>query len=135
MSLAVAASPDQHTLNAEYIDSIISFNVKVRLAALGLSQTMLGEALGIKRASMSQKMTGRSSWSATDLVNTAVFLHTSVESLLDDSLKQQLSKQQPTSSKKSTAVAGMQPQYFVEPTESAPCGIRTHNPRLKRTLL
>ncbi|WP_295909704.1 helix-turn-helix transcriptional regulator, partial [uncultured Bifidobacterium sp.] len=121
---AVANRPD----TTEYINSVISFNVKVRLAALRESQTALGDYLGIKRASMSQKMTGRSSWYASDLVKTARFLQTNIESLTDDALMKQMAHPDT----KSTSV-GSGPRCFVEPC--APRGTRTHNPRLKRTLL
>lgn len=73
-----------------YIESVIAFNVKMRLTARNLSQTALGEYLGVKRATMSQKMTGKVTWSAVDLVRSAIFLDTDVETLLDDSLMKQL---------------------------------------------
>ena len=95
-------------ISEAYVESVISFNVKVRLTAQHLSQTALGQYLGIKRATMSQKMTGRVSWSATDLVKAARFLGTDVETLLDDSLMKQIKN----SGEKSTSV-GSGPRYLV----------------------
>ena len=117
-------------ISEAYVESVISFNVKVRLTAQHLSQTALGQYLGIKRATMSQKMTGRVSWSATDLVKAARFLGTDVETLLDDSLMKQVEN---SGKRRPLAAAG--PRYIALPQESAPRGTRTHNPRLKRTLL
>ena len=130
---AVMEAP-QVTVNPQYVDKVIAFNVKIRLASNDQSQTALGEALGIKRASMSQKMTGRSSWSASDLVNAANFLKTDAASLLDDTILQQLSSGRESGNL--LGIADTRPRFFVSPSElCAPPGIRTLNPRLKRTLL
>lgn len=68
------------------LEEAIAFNVRVRLAAKGRSQSDLAGALGIKRAAMSQKMRGRTGWSAADVVNAADFLDTDPNSLLETTM-------------------------------------------------
>nr|WP_226847530.1 helix-turn-helix transcriptional regulator [Bifidobacterium lemurum] len=72
------------------LESTIVFNVRLLLAARGYSQSSLAEAMGIGRSAMSQKMSGRTSWSVVDLVNASRFLEASTEQLLDDALMYQM---------------------------------------------
>ncbi|WP_152571214.1 helix-turn-helix domain-containing protein [Bifidobacterium tsurumiense] len=80
----------QSDLDAEYMERVVSWNVKMLLTAYGKSQTALAEALGIQRAAMSKKIKGVNSWSLSDLVKTARFLDTKTETLMDDSLMRRM---------------------------------------------
>lgn len=74
---------------ATYLESVVSWNVKMLLNAQGLSQSALGAAMGISRSAMSKKLSGIAAWSLSDLVYAADFLHTSPEELMDGTLMQQ----------------------------------------------
>ncbi|KFI93510.1 plasmid maintenance system antidote protein [Bifidobacterium saguini DSM 23967] len=74
----------------EHLSETIAFNIRVMLAARGENQTSLAEALGIKRAAMSMKMSGKIGWSVVDLVNASRFLDLSVDALIDDSYMRQM---------------------------------------------
>lgn len=80
------------TQNDRDINEAISFNVKTLLGLYGYSQTELAQALGIKRAAMSLKLTGRTNWSAADLAKTATFLDTTADALLSGNLMGRLSE-------------------------------------------
>ena len=71
-------------LDANQVEKAISFNVKIRLAAKGLNQTDLAKYLGVKRSTISVKLAGKSAWSVSDLVNTANFLDTTPDELMND---------------------------------------------------
>ncbi len=68
----------------------VAWNTKVMLAAQSKSQAELARVLGISRATMTNKLKGRISWSLLDAVKTAHFLGTSVDRLLDDSLMRRM---------------------------------------------
>ncbi len=128
---AVMSAPVETGLDdVSYTEKVISWNVKMMLTAYGLSQTSLAEALGIQRAAMSKKLKGVVSWSVADLVRASHFLNTSPESLMDDSLMRRMGVAEETGDDMEKSAGGGGP--FLE---STPRGIRTHNPRLKRTLL
>ncbi|MBS5400350.1 XRE family transcriptional regulator [Bifidobacterium pullorum subsp. gallinarum] len=82
-NVKVEADPD-------YVERVISFNVKILLTAKRLTQTDLAKALGVTRSAASYKLSGKSVWSVPDLVRTANFLGTSSEALLDDSLMRRM---------------------------------------------
>lgn len=111
------------TIDPTYVDSVISFNVRILLAARKESQVALGEALGIKRAAVSQKMTGKSAWSASDLVITAQFLGVDVKVLLDNSLMKRMASLR----NENTAVADVRPRYFVLPVPPVGLEPTTHD--------
>ena len=75
--------------SAAYAERVVAWNVKMLLTARGESQAALARALGIQRSNMTSKMKGRVAWSLADVVKTAIFLDTTPESLLDDSLMKQ----------------------------------------------
>lgn len=87
MTTALMARPINEKVT--YLESVVSWNVKMLLNAQGLSQTALGAAMGISRSAMSKKLSGSAAWSLSDLVHAADFLHTSPEELLDGRLMQQ----------------------------------------------
>ncbi|MEE8761996.1 helix-turn-helix transcriptional regulator [Bifidobacterium subtile] len=109
-------------LDATRVEETISFNVKIRLAALGLNQSALADYLGIKRSTISVKLNGKSVWTVPDLVNTANYLETTPEALMDDSMMSQM-----PSRNKNAAVADMRPRHSA----SAPAGIRTPDTLIK----
>lgn len=74
----------------DHIVKVISFNVKMLLAAQGLNQSDLSRALNLTRSAMSYKLTGKTTWSVPDLINTANFLGTTATALMDDSLMRQM---------------------------------------------
>lgn len=80
---AVLASEDR---DVEYAEAVVSWNIRMLLTAHGLSQTALGDALGINRSSMSKKLSGGTAWSLADIVKASRFLHSSPNELMDDSL-------------------------------------------------
>ena len=116
--------------DAKYVEQVISFNVRMLLTALNRTQADLAKALGVTRSAMSIKLAGKSTWSVPDVVNTANYLGTSMESLIDDSLMRRMGVAQDTDAdmEKSAVSDGLS-------DDGTPRGIRTHNPRLKRTLL
>ncbi|MFC5370903.1 helix-turn-helix domain-containing protein [Arcanobacterium bovis] len=71
-------------LRAMTVDEIIGERVGLWLRRRGHTQVSLAGALGLTKASISGKVTGRVSWSATDLVKTAAFLDLPIEALLPD---------------------------------------------------
>lgn len=75
--------PDQ---DADYMERVVSWNIRMLLDAQHLSQTSLGEALGVQRAAISKKISGSAAWSLADLVKAAKHLHTTPEALMDDNL-------------------------------------------------
>ena len=76
--------------DAKYVEQVISFNVRMLLTALNHTQADLAKALGVTRSAMSIKLAGKSTWSVPDVVNTANYLGTSMESLIDDSLMRRM---------------------------------------------
>ena len=75
---------------AAYMSRVVVWNVKMILTAHDLSQTSLANALGIKRAAMSKKLKGDIAWSLEDLVRAALFLGTTPQKLMDDSLMREM---------------------------------------------
>lgn len=65
------------------IDTVIGTNVKIFLMARGKSQTALGKKLGLQRSTMSNKIHGRTAWTAADVFETANFLNVPVQRLYD----------------------------------------------------
>ena len=116
-------------VDPDYVERVISFNVKVLLAAKGHTQADLAGALGLTRSAASYKLSGKSVWSVPDVVRTANFLETTPEVLMDDSLMQRMgvSDDAEADMEKSAGNGGLS-------GESTPRGIRTHNPRLKRII-
>ena len=81
--------------------------------------------MGIKPSALSQKMTGRITWSVADLVNAARFLGVKPEDLMDDALIEQIDR------KYGEAPADTRPRLLV----GAPSGIRTLDTLIKSQLL
>ena len=117
-------------VDPDYVERVISFNVKVLLAAKGHTQADLAGALGLTRSAASYKLSGKSVWSVPDVVRTANFLETTPEALMDDSLMRRMgvAEEMGDDMEKSAVSGGLS-------DDGTPRGIRTHNPRLKRTLL
>lgn len=69
-----------------YEQRVVSWNVAALLADRKLSKASLATALGITRQSLYAKMKCSTVWTVPDLAETAEFLGTSVQSLLDDNL-------------------------------------------------
>ena len=67
---------------AKRVERTICLNIRILLASQQLDQRGLAEALGMTDASISRKMNGITSWSITDLVNTAVYLHVPLERII-----------------------------------------------------
>ena len=72
--------------NVTHLERVVIFNVKLRMTAKGITQQELGEALGIKKSTISSKLSGHTAWSLADLVRAAAFLGTTPETLMDDSI-------------------------------------------------
>lgn len=79
-----------HDAVGAHAEHVLSWNTKMMLTAKGVPQSALAQELGITRATMTNKMKGRITWSLADAVKTARFLHTTVDALLDDSLMRQM---------------------------------------------
>ncbi|MEE8713189.1 MAG: helix-turn-helix transcriptional regulator [Bifidobacterium crudilactis] len=100
-----------------HVESVVSWNVKTLLAAQGKAQSALAGALGIQRATISNKIKGRIAWSLADLVRAAAFLETSPEYLMDDSLMKQLQNL----GNNKTVAADTRPRYLVMPSDGEVC--------------
>lgn len=125
---AFAEAPTQH-LSTSDVDPVISYNVKMLLADRGYSQTALGEALGLKRSGVSLKLSGRTTWSGTDMVNAAHFLGVSLDVLVDDSLMRQMKELRGTQNEKTAAG---NTQAAAVRRIGAPGGTRTHTVQILR---
>lgn len=110
---------------AQHYEDIISRNVRLYLSLQSIPQTRLAEALNLTAATVSQKLTGRVSWSVADLVNTANFLGVRPEDLMDDALIEQIDR------KYKKAPVDTRPRLLV----GAPSGIRTLDTLIKSQLL
>ena len=75
---------------APYMESVVSWNVRMLLTAHDLSQSALAKAMGVQRSAMSKKLAGSTTWSLADLVRAAEFLGTTPQSLMDDCLMSQM---------------------------------------------
>ena len=64
------------------LNNIVTRNMRIELAANGLQQKDLANALGITTASMSAKFTGRSMWNLSDIEKASGFFKTSPERLI-----------------------------------------------------
>lgn len=106
-------------LDADHVESVISFNVKVMLTATGKSQAGLADYLGLRRSTISVKLSGKTQWSVPDLVNTANFLDTTPEALMDDSMMKAMNKMGVLQGA-SNPVGVTEPRYFLMP-ESSEC--------------
>lgn len=82
----VTPTQTQRDTDVEYAETVVSWNVRMLLTAHGLSQTSLGDALGINRSSMSKKLSGGTAWSLADIIKASKFLHSSPNELMDDTL-------------------------------------------------
>lgn len=110
---------------AQRMERVIARNVRFYLSARGLQQASLAEPMGIKPSALSQKMTGRITWSVADLVNAARFLGVKPEDLMDDALIEQIDR------KYGEAPADTRPRLLA----GAPSGIRTLDTLIKSQLL
>lgn len=108
---------------AEYVEKVISWNVKMLLASKGLSQNSLAKAMGIRGSSMSVKLKGSSVWSVPDLIVAADFLKIRPEALMDDDLMRQIESLED----KNTVVADVRPRYFVLPVPPVGLEPTTHD--------
>ena len=106
-------------LDPNQVENVISFNVKVMLTATGKSQSSLADYLGVRRSTISVKLSGKTQWSVPDLVNTANFLDTTPEALMDDSMMKTINRMGIQQGSLTPAGAAM-PRYFVMP-ESSEC--------------
>ena len=97
----------------QYAESVIAWNVKMLLTAQNKSQSALAAFLGIQRPTMTNKMKGRIAWSVADLVKSAVFLGTTAEALMDDSLMSQLKTGYTESTKPKYGVFAEKPGALV----------------------
>lgn len=82
--------------NVTHLERVVIFNVKLRMTAKGFTQQELGEALGIKKSTISSKLSGHTAWSLADLVRAAAFLGTTPETLMDDSIMNAMGVKAPT---------------------------------------
>ncbi|MBW3083222.1 helix-turn-helix transcriptional regulator [Bifidobacterium sp. 6T3] len=64
------------------LQSTVTKNMRVALAANGLQQKDLANALGITSASMSAKFTGRTMWNLVDIEKASGFFHVKPEALV-----------------------------------------------------
>ncbi len=106
-------------LDPNQVENVISFNVKVMLTATGKSQSSLADYLGVRRSTISVKLSGKTQWSVPDLVNTANFLDTTPEALMDDSMMKTINRMGIQQGSLTPAGAAM-PRYFLMP-ESSEC--------------
>ncbi len=106
-------------LDPNQVENVISFNVKVMLTATGKSQSSLADYLGVRRSTISVKLSGKTQWSVPDLVNTANFLDTTPEALMDDSMMKTINRMGIQQGSPASAGAAM-PRYFLMP-ESSEC--------------
>ena len=106
-------------LDPNQVENVISFNVKVMLTATGKSQSSLADYLGVRRSTISVKLSGKTQWSVPDLVNTANFLDTTPEALMDDSMMKTINRMGIQQGSLTPAGAAM-PRYFLMP-ESPEC--------------
>ena len=134
---------------AKTFQQIVLKNMLVRVALGRVTQRDLAKALCVTQATVSLKLNGRQDWTADDVANAAAFFGCSFADLVSDEAVRGLEPRQGATipadlrylvqpvdedggKRKSPGRGGME---RVHPGTSAPRGIRTHNPRLKRTLL
>ena len=98
------------------VEAAIATNVRVYLGLSGKSQKALGDALGITKGAVSQKMVGRTGWSVTDLITAADFLGVTPAALMDDTI---LSKAEsgyaPAPARVGALVGAGSPRFLVSP--------------------
>lgn len=99
------------------LESVVVFNVKLRLTAKGATQQELGDALGIKKSTISTKLSGRTAWSLADLVRAAAFLGTTPETLMDDSIMKAMGVEPETKKAPLGATGG--PRHLVKPGDGS----------------
>ncbi len=118
LPVSIEEEQEQAKLNAKasYMAQVVVRNVKMILTARNLSQTSLASALGIKRASMSKKLKGEIAWSLEDLVKAAMFLETTPQKLMDDSLMREMLFNGIQNEK--AAAGNTRPRLFVESVPS-----------------
>ena len=105
--------------DANQVENVISFNVKIMLTARGKTQTDLASNLGLQRSTISMKLKGKSEWSVPDLVNMANYLGTTPAALLDDSMMKTMNNMGALQG--SLKPGGVtEPRYFLMP-ESSEC--------------
>lgn len=123
--MTLIATAPSTPVTAQHYEDTISRNVRLYLSLQGIPQTRLAEALNLTAATVSQKLTGRVSWSVADLVNTANFLGVKPEDLMDDSLVEQIDRRYGKTS------VDTRPRFFV----GAPSGTRTLDTLIKSQML
>lgn len=74
----------------DYEQSVVSWNINALLNDRKLSKSSLTEPLGVSRQAVYAKLAGTIVWTVPDLAAVAKFLDVSTQSLLDDSLMQQV---------------------------------------------
>ncbi len=135
--------------HADYEDSVLRFNIKLLLAkSQNVTQTVLAKKFGITTAGMSQKINKPGRISVRDAVIIADELGVTLGDLLDDRAMVEdierrgrevgqlleLTQRGRASSYKPGDQSAPESGRGRE-ANGAPRGTRTHNPRLKRTLL
>ena len=135
---SVDASPAVNSVDpeseVEYVEKIVRYNIRRYCQLLGRSQNSLAPALGVTSGAVSQMMTGYSRLKFGQVYLIAKELGVSMGDLMDDSAYRQdeelrekmLDKKQENPGRRAAEVPRC---------SGTPRGIRTHNPRLKRTLL
>ena len=123
--MTLATTTPTAPTTAQHYEDTISRNVRLYLSLQSIPQTRLAEALNLTAATISQKLTGRVSWSVADLVNTANFLGVRPEDLMDDALIEQIDR------KYKKAPADTRPRLLA----GAPSGIRTLDTQIQSQLL
>ena len=106
-------------LDPNQVENVIAFNVKVMLTATGKSQASLADYLGVRRSPISVKPSGKTRWPVPDLVNTANFLDTTPEALMDNSMMKTINRMGIQQGSLTPAGVAM-PKYFLMP-ESSEC--------------
>ena len=103
------------------VEAAIATNVRVYLGLSGKSQKALGDALGITKGAVSQKMVGRTGWSVTDLITAADFLGVTPAALMDDTI---LSKAEsgyaPAPARVGALVGAGSPRFLSVPSTPTP---------------
>lgn len=116
-------SPETNGLG-DYMQKVFIWNINMLLVSRGIAQMALCKPLDLKRAAVSAKMTGKSSWTIQDMAAVAVFFNVSVASLIDDTLyRQVMGGEGDDESKGASLVASTFARFLVRPVESEADGL------------
>ena len=77
-------------MSIEQLQSLVTRNIRIALAANDMKQKDLANVIGITSASISAKFSGKAHWNLVDIAKASELLHISPEALISVKLSPQL---------------------------------------------